>query len=164
MTLKLATRRQWRFGWQLLLVGAVGCSTERIVSHESSPQGGLTVQPQPTSDLMAVTRALGWKDGTIPGAIVIVQLSDSSANNQPADTVATDSTGVARFANLPFAKYSIRVTRDLTTAEQQRLAGVPGGVYAFEGATTITLNPTATAALVAVGGGYPCSLVLSQVV
>lgn len=114
------------------------CVGERIVTA-APHQAGVFVSVSLEPKLASAAANLGWPSGAVPGALVIARRADAR-ENAPADTAIADSSGLARFAALPADSYTIRVTRDLTTHEQQRAGGALGGVYALEGSAAAAVS------------------------
>lgn len=147
----------------LAAIVSAACAGERVVTAPPT-QSGLVVHVTPEQRLAAAAASLSWPPGTIPGAIVVVQAIASSAGASVPDTARVDSVGVARFANLPSGRYSVRVTRDLTEDERARAASALDGAYALEGFGTVTVEAPKPATLdLQARGVQRGSLVISEI-
>jgi hypothetical protein len=146
------------------LTSVLACDGHRVVSSER-PGIALTVQVAPSADLAAAVQALGWPATGIPGASVIAeQLTADAENGPPADTAVADSSGLARFENLPVGRYQLRASRAFTVAELVRADRALGNVDGLEGLATVQLSPSNPAPLrVEVRGTGGSTLVISEV-
>jgi hypothetical protein len=142
-----------------------GCVGERIVTTEMQQQAGLIVRANLESRLAAAGQALNWAPCVVPGAVVIVQrVPDAGSDQTSSDTVIADSAGIARLSDRPFAQYTIRVTRELTQAEQTRAKSALGGVYALEALRTTAIDVSSGASVdLEVRGVERGTLVISEI-
>ena len=154
-------------------VVAIACSSGERVGGPTIPPGGptdttgvvrrysLDVKLTVSAPDSGIAARLGLA-ASRPRGVEVFLLRDG-ATSVAIRTALTDALGVARFDGLLEGRYSLAVSRHLTSAERDALSDDARDVTAFAGGATATISSGNALAAIELVAGRSGSLVLSEI-
>ncbi len=123
------------------------------------PKPGLSMTVQLDSASLGLAEALGWTDGRVPDAEVILQRGGVITQR---DTLRTDETGSAGIENLVPGEYKAWARRSLTVAERAQATAAGWDMHVLGGGVKFPVTGAPQQAVLELSPDRPGSLVISE--
>ncbi len=150
----------------LMYLGACSSGGTQLVDPGTAPgepgdvaKPGLSMTLMLDSASLGLAEALGWTDGRVPGAEVVLQRGGVITQR---DTLRTDETGSAGIENLVPGEYKAWASRVLTAAELAQATATGWNVRVLGGGGKFPVTGGPQQAVLELSPDQPGSLVISE--